>query len=408
MAQKETYYTNLQVDVTTKTSQFEKFKKSTDKWINNLNLDNTIKKQLRDVTLQTKKWELEFQNILDLREKLNNVLKNNNLSDKARVKVNEQLVEANRELVDLFEKQKEAGVLSDSEINEGEKVIKKDEKPVEKEDSFLSEFIKGDEGSFGKSLKAAALDTFGPKSSLAETVIGGFKNILDSIVSFVTDIIKKAFEKMEDMASFNLGLTNKYNEDAISYFENWGLTGANAYAMQQALESVGMDDVEDLFMAQGYGMTEVLEEFKKQFEYFKNEYETTDEEMILTYQQFQKDWNDFKQHFQQEIINFFSNNKELLTDTLNTLIDILPSLLEVTKGILNAVGRLLPHSVGETTQQAADIYESIGAVSNNSQIVDSHAVTNYTFNGITQSQLNEIKSSINKGNIEYYNSKAVR
>ncbi len=404
MAQKETYYTNLQVDVTTNTSQFEKFKKSTDKWINNFNLDDTIKKQLSDAALQTKKWELEFQNILELRDKLNDVLKNNNLSDEARVKANEQIVEANRELAELFEKQKEAGVLSEREIKKGERVIG----TGEKEESFLSEFIKGDEGSFGKSLKSAALDTFGPKSSLAETVVGGFKDILDSIVSFVADIIKEAFEKIENMASFNLGLTNRYNESAISYFENWGLTGANAYAMQQALESVGMNDVEDLFMAQGYGMTEVLEEFKTQFEYFKNEYETTDEEMILTYQQFQKDWNDFKQHFQQEIITFFSNNKTLLTDTLNTLIDVLPSLLEVTKGILSAVKWLLPHSVGETTKQASDIYESIGAVSNNSQIIDSHAVTNYTFNGMTQSQLNEIKSSINKGNTEYYNSKAVR
>lgn len=404
MAQRKTYTTDLQINVSTKTSQFEKFKKSTDKWISNFNLDDTIKKQLSDAALQTKKWQLEFQNILDLRDKLNNILKNNNLSDEARVKANEQIVEANKELVELLEKQKEAGVLSEREIKKGERSIEGDEK----EESFLSEFVKGDEGSFGKSLKAAALDTFGPKSSLAETVVDGFKKIIDSIVSFVTDMIKEAFEKMEDMASFNLGLTNKYNEDAISYFENWGLTGANAYAMQQALASVGMNDVEDLFMAQGYGMTEVLEEFKTQFEYFKNEYETTDEEMLLTYQQFQKDWNDFKQHFQQEIITFFSNNKKLLTDTLNTLIDILPSLLEITKGILSAIGWLLPHSIGETTQQAADIYESIGAVSNNSQIVDSHDVTNYTFNGITQSQLNEIKSSMNKGNIEYYNSKAVR
>lgn len=424
MPDKKTYSTVLNIDVNPNTSLFDKFKKNTDKWISAFNLDDTIKQQLIEVTSQTWKWEQEFQKLLELRDKLKDVLKDTSLSEEARVKTTEKLVDANKELTELLEKQRKSGTLSDKEILEKEHdigVIDDKEYKDKKwelrqkergdDDSFLGtfkDFIKGDKGSFGKSLKSAALSTFGPAGSLASTVVDGFKKIIDTIASFISDMIKEAFQRMEDMASFNLGLTNKYNEEALSYFENLGLTGGDAYAMQEALKSVGMSDVEDLFKAQSYGMSEVLEEFKTQFEYFKNEYENTDEEMLLTYQQFQKDWNDFKNHFQQSIITFFSNNKELLTDVLNTLIDILPSLLDLTKGILEAIKFLLPHSIGETTKQASDIYESYEAVNNNSQIVDSHDVTNYTFNGMTQSQMNKIKSLINKGNVEYYNSKAMR
>lgn len=423
MPDKKTYSTVLNIDINPNTSLFEKFKKNTDKWISAFNLEDTVKQQLIEATSQTWKWEQEFQKLLDLRDKLKEILKDTSLSEEARTKTTEKLVEANKELVELLEKQRKSGTLSEKDVLEkehdvgviGDKEYREKRLALNQkesdDDSFLGtfkDFIKGDKGSFGKSLKSAAISTFGPNGSLADTIVGGFKDIISSIASFVADMIKEAFERMEDMASFNLGLTNKYNESALSYFENWGLTGADAYAMQEALKSVGMDDVEDLFMAQSYGMNEVLEEFKTQFEYFKNEYENTDEEMLLTYQQFQKDWNDFKNHFQQEIITFFSNNKDLLTDVLNTLIDILPSLLDLTKGILEAIKFLLPHSVGETTKQASDIYESYEAVSNNSQIVDSHDITNYTFNGMTQSQMNEIKSSINKGNVEYYNSKAMR
>lgn len=420
---RDTYTQDIVFNLKIDSSKFDKFKKTTESWLKTFNLDDTVNKQLLEATSQTWKWEQEFNKLLEVRDKLSEVLKNNNLNEEARLKTTEQIKEADKELLDILEKQKKAGVIddkeylkrqneagfiSDKEYIEQRKKLQTDEDEDKSEKESLDWFLKGDKGSLGKSLKDAVKDTFGPRSSLVETIVSGFKNIISSIANFVVDMIKDAFERIEDMASFNIGLTNKFNEEALSYFEEWGLTGSDAYAMQEALKSVGMSNVEDLFTAQGYGMEGVLEEFKTQFEYFKTEYENTDEQMVLTYQQFQKDWSDFKAHFQQEIITFFSNNKTLLTDTLNTLIEILPSLLDLTKGILGVLKWLLPHSVGETTQNASDIYESYGAVTNTSQIIDSHNITNYTFNGMNQNQLNSVKNEINKGNVEYYNGKAVR
>ena len=471
MPDKKTYTTDLSINVGVDASQFEKFKKRTDKWISAFNLEDTIKKQLIESTSQTWKRRQEFDKILEVRNKLNDLLKDTSINEEARVQATEQSVEANKDLLDILKKQKDVGLIDDREFierkreiglsdkdtynkelveyfksqqNKGIKISREDLRYLEKllgdgrdsrgneEDykSFLKEikellkkeesnedkssvkdkikwFLGGDEGNFFKDLKENFIDTFGPKSTLAETLTDGLKSVIDSITNFVEDMFKEAFKRMENMASFNLGLSNKYNENAISYLENWGLTGSNAYAMQEALDSVGMSDVEDLFLAQAYGMTEVLEEFKEQFKYFKEEYENSNEEMLLTYQQFQKDRSDFKEHFQHELIDFFTDNKSLITDTLNLLLDTMPLLLNVTKAILTAISWFLPNSIDETTKQASDIYESYGDV-NNSQFIDSHDITNYTINGVTPSQLNDLKRSMNKGNINYYNSKAVR
>lgn len=393
MSTRDKYTTEISVEFNPESKKLDIYRSSLGKWVDTLGADSSkFKDNIVNSFLKANELKESYQNITESIEKINNLLQDTTLPPETRDFLRGKSNELQNQLKEVNGQLDEKG-LSDY----GSDKFSFKEK--------ISDFIKGDEGSFGQSLKSAAWSTFGPKSDLATTIVSGFKKVLDTVVSFVWDNIKEAFKNLKEMASYNLSTTKTFNTSAVELMEEWGLVGDQAYAVSEGLKQSGLSSIDDLFKAQSYGMQGVVEEFQENYERSLEEYNNTDQELITKYEQFQDEWKDFKDTFQKDLLEFFSNNKSLITDTLNTLINILPGLLTVTKAILNAIGWLLPGNSLSTTRTASDIYESYGARSNNSQYSTTNST--YNFNGITNEQMNNIKSGMNKGNVNYYYRKAI-
>lgn len=368
--------------------------------------------ELNEATKQSLILKETYKSGIDILDETNEALRNQNLTEETRNVLLQKRIQLQNELLSNLQEQKKAGAISEDELEESEEAIKKDFNfnKTKKEGVFsewTKSFINGSEGNFGDSLKSAVLSTFGPSGSIADIIVKGVKNVMDKIVNFVQSMIKEAIQKIKSMMTYNLTTTTQYDSDAVSYLEDYGLTGASAYGVKNALNDVGMSSLEDLFKAQAYGMTEVVKRFQERYEFYSNQFNTTSTELSEMYQKFDDEWSDFKNDFQQELIVFFSNNKSLITSTLKLLIDTLPTLLQVVSGILSAITWFTgANNTSTNTKSASDIYNSYGASTNNSSYQST--TNNYTFNGMTQNQLNTLKSSINKGNTQYYNAKAVR
>lgn len=390
----------------------ESFKKIS-KDFSNLGFTKDTLNELEDATKQSLILKESYKQGVDILKETGEALKNQNLSEDTRNVLLEKRIQLQNELLDNLKEQQKAGTIDESELDKKmlEIEIAPDVKEPEKKKSVFGEvfnkFIDGDEGNFGDSLKSAVLQTFGPKGSLADIIARGAKKVMDKVVDFVKSMITEAISKIKQTMTYNLSTTTQYDSEAISLLEDYGLTGGSAYAVKNALSDVGMSSLEDLFKAQAYGMTETIKRFQEKYEFYSNQFNTTSSELSEMYQKFDDEWIDFKNEFQQELIVFFSNNKYLITNTLQLLINTLPTLLQCVSGILSAITWFTgANNNSNNTSTASDIYNSYGASQNSSYQTTTN--NSYTFNGMTQNQLNTLKSAINKGNTQYYNAKAVR
>lgn len=203
---------------------------------------------------------------------------------------------------------------------------------------------------------------------------------LQTFKNFVTDALKE----LEEMASWDITGSTKYNKEASEMYMNYGLQGANAYAMNKALEATGIDNMETyLTDPLVQGNQALLNAFNEQYEIAKAQYED-DLEIAKEYQKFKKEFDIFKQELQKSLIDFFMDNKD-------TIMNILNFLMEAMQWLVDLVGSIVAFFGGDTIkdrsaeQRQSDMNELLG-VSNNSTISYDNRSNNVnvsnTYNGV--------------------------
>lgn len=203
----------------------------------------------------------------------------------------------------------------------------------------------------------------------------------DAIIDFVND----AIEVMQDMATWDLQNSKVFNQDAVNMYMQTGLQGANAYGMSKALETQGFGSMDDFIEAMPFMNQEQLSYMQEIAEINKKQY-AEDLEVALAFQEFQVEYDKFKQELQKSLIDFFMKNKDTIMTILEGIMSFLDAILNVVDGIFRLFSGARERSEEKKKQVTADILgvSSSTLTNNNTTNNTSNVNVNNTFNGVGQ------------------------
>lgn len=171
--------------------------------------------------------------------------------------------------------------------------------------------------------------------SLGQSIAQSFKSVADSIGEYFKDAITSAFEQFEEIASYSLGQTIRYNPTAWSTAMNYGLTGAQGYAFNQAMAAIGVSSESDLYQAM---MSPSLQQaFQQYFKEYEEEYERN-KDYAIEVENYQKEMRDFKRDFNRSVMEFFTNNKDLIVNFYKVSFQFMETILELVGNIASFFG----------------------------------------------------------------------
>lgn len=282
-------------------------------------------------------------------------------------KDNELLDELQQKLVEL---QQKAEQLQQSESND--------------EDSGNDSFF----GSFKESFNELLVQA----SDMNAAGKNAFNNMQRKIEDFATkakdaiiDFVNDAIEAMQDMAAWDLQNSKVFNQDAVNMYMQTGLQGANAYGMSKALETQGFGSMDDFIEAMPFMNQEQLAYMQEIAEINKEQY-AEDLEVALAFQEFQVEYDKFKQELQKSLIDFFMKNKDTIMTILEGIMSFLDTILNVVDGIFGLFSDARERSEEKKKQVTADILgvSSSTLTNNNTTNNTSNVNVNNTFNGVGQ------------------------
>lgn len=203
----------------------------------------------------------------------------------------------------------------------------------------------------------------------------------EAIINFVND----AIEAMQEMATWDLQNSKVFNQDAVDMYMQTGLQGADAYGMSKALETQGFGNMDDFIEAMPFMNQEQLEYMQEIAEINAQQYEE-DLEVAQAFQEFQVEYDKFKQELQKSLIDFFMENKDTIMAILEGLMNFLGAILNVVDGIFGLFSGPRERSEQEKKQATADILgvSSSTLTNNNTTNNTSNVNVNNTFNGVGQ------------------------
>lgn len=355
---------------------FENTKKSFD----SLGIDEETKKQLAEFQENiADKTESQLHNeraIVKLEQTLQELKQGDALLNQKAIEATEQQIEGLQKIVDLQEEARKQKAILPSE-NEKFKGDRKD-------------LWKGFGGNLAEQLfsplKDADLpDDFDELSAKSKVLLYSFKSVSDSAVDLAGTIKDKVIDTrknlwkngkaiVEDMATYNLSSSNRYNSSAWDLAEQTGLTGANLYGLQQALNKQGFGSYED-YLSNQYRLSdsaraEMQEEMSKAATEWNK---LNDSGYFKKVQEFDEQWADFKRDLQYAFIDFFIGNKDIIEGALQTAIDVLPSILSAINAIVGFFSTSANYS-GVSSGAISDIINNYsgGKTTNNSVVFNTN------------------------------------
>lgn len=142
------------------------------------------------------------------------------------------------------------------------------------------------------------------------------EDIGDAILDFVKDTFSDALERIQDMASYDLGNSIFINQEARQQMFEYGITDpAQNYALTQAMKIIGARSQEDLMYmkeAQRKVFTETIGRATARYN------ELANKDFFKTMQEFNLEWARFKEELEFSMIEFFMNNKDLIKQVMIT------------------------------------------------------------------------------------------
>lgn len=247
-------------------------------------------------------------------------------------------------------------------------------------------------GSFFGSFKESFDELLVQASDMNAAGRNAFNNMQRKIEDFATkakdaiiDFVNDAIEVMQDMAAWDLQNSKVFNQDAVNMYMQTGLQGANAYGMSKALETQGFGSMDDFIEAMPFMNQEQLAYMQEIAEINKEQY-AEDLEVALAFQEFQVEYDKFKQELQKSLIDFFMENKDTIMTILEGMMNFLGAILNVVDGIFGLFSSARERSEEKKKQVTADILgvSSSTLTNNNTTNNTSNVNVNNTFNGVGQ------------------------
>lgn len=203
----------------------------------------------------------------------------------------------------------------------------------------------------------------------------------EAIINFVND----AIEAMQEMATWDLQNSKVFNQDAVDMYMQTGLQGADAYGMSKALETQGFGNMDDFIEAMPFMNQEQLAYMQEIAEINAKQYEE-DLEVAQAFQEFQVEYDKFKQELQKSLIDFFMENKDTIMTILEGMMNFIGAILNVVDGIFGLFSGARERSEEKKKQVTADILgvSSSTLTNNNTTNNTSNVNVNNTFNGVGQ------------------------
>lgn len=228
--------------------------------------------------------------------------------------------------------------------------------------------------------------------NIGNTIKDEYKKHSAKLRSDLKEIAKDAWKELANIASYNLNnslfQTSTQRENALKY----GLNNAENYALTKSMQTLGLQNEEDLFYMNDKQRTE----FAKQMDKWTNFYEDAEQSGLFeNIEEMQLEFKEFKDEIMIDIAQFFIENK----DEIKNAIKFVVSALETIVKVLSAIASFVmvdtgPTSASERASKTSDIISNYS--SNNSKNVN--VKVDNTFNGIeTKNQ----STLLNAGELTY-------
>lgn len=241
---------------------------------------------------------------------------------------------------------------------------------------------------FSTSLKS------GLKKGVQEGLIEAGKKAWKAIEDVAIDVWNTAKEMMQDIAAYSSN-SRVFSQEATDLKLNYGLSGAEAYAAQQASKDTKFGSFDNFIQQYAFAEEETKQRWQELFQKYQQTYEQ-DVEIALAFQEFETEWTDFKKEMSMELINFFMENKDSIKAIMKALIKFMEVGIEVFGGLLKWLGDGV-RGDEERTAATSDILQNY--VNNNTQNYNNKTVSvSNTFNGVQTSDRTEL---INAGSLTY-------
>ena len=266
-------------------------------------------------------------------------------------------------------KKSDNGDGDDGKDKESKEEKDKRSKKVMESSLTTSQKIKKSLTDFGNSFTGQLKGTFLQGAQSFSALIG---TKLAQVSLDALDKLKALFEDawndLKNVINSSIENSGRFNATTSSLYAQYGITGANAYALQGALKETGYGDIETLLNNPWTLTPEIQENLKDWFELYKEQYESS-KELSDAYQEFEIEFQKAQMEIKNSIIDFIVENKDLIIGALN-------AILTIMNGINDIIEFVSGRSGSEKRDAAYDIISSSG------NTVNSTFTMNNTYNGI--------------------------
>lgn len=205
-------------------------------------------------------------------------------------------------------------------------------------------------------------------TGLAKQAVIKLKELLNNVLDKLKEIFEDAWNDLKNVINSSIENSGRFNATTSSLYAQYGITGANAYALQGALRETGYGSIETLLNNPWTLTPEIQENLKEWFKLYKEQYESS-KELSDAYQEFEIEFQKAQMEIKNSIIDFIVENKDLIIGALN-------AILSIMDGINDIIEVVSGRSESERRDAAYDIISSSG------NTVNSTFTMNNTYNGI--------------------------
>lgn len=195
-------------------------------------------------------------------------------------------------------------------------------------------------------------DKIGEK--VGKKITKGLESLLDGFMEYI-DILKGSLDKFSEMSKFSLETSLTINSDIRDQALQYGLNDAQNYALSKTQEIMGISSEEDMYTmtpAQQERFADLIGKYTSQYQ------EIADKDLFSTYEEYQKEMQDFKDELQMEVIEFFANNKDTIISVMDFLMNVLSDILGVITWINNFLNGDNSINTKETSALVSDVIDS--------------------------------------------------
>ena len=236
-----------------------------------------------------------------------------------------------------------------------------------------------------QSLGQKAQDFTNKIEQIGQKSIQFIKDMGTSAIDFISGLAENAIKEIKNMASYSLSTTLTINQEARDLALQYGFSDAQTYAYSKVSEEMGIKSEEDVWL-----MTPAQRErFAERIGYYSGEYDKlANKGFFESYERFQAKFTDFKNDVQMKVVEFFTQNEDLITTSLDMGVQILGKILDVVSWISKL------QSGGETRSSLNDIINNYTNGNKNTNIKIDNTFNDVSLND--QIRLRNIGNELNR------------